>query len=316
MPTYIRRRSSSILPPVDRFAVRQHALLDADQEHVPEFQALGGVQGGELHRIARSSSSLSSMDISATVCVSSSRTCLFLALAPQPVDEVAHIGPARFRLARLELFEQPGFVADGAAGPSSTLPAGASLRARHSMRLMKSPNSRSGVSCLAGSACSSRFRTSPANRLMWRAGVGAERFQAWCRRCRGGRGDGADEGRVVVAGWRAGAGRHDVLDLGAVEEGLAAGDDVGNLLRAQLLLDDARLVVAAVEDGVVGKLAAVLELVRRCAWPRIRLRARRRGRSGCGSRRPGRARTTASFRTAWGCWRSACWRPQDARMER
>jgi hypothetical protein len=48
---------------------------------------------------------------------------------------------------------------------------------------------------------------------------------------------------------------------------------------------------------------------RRCA----RLRGSRPCIAGCAGTRPGRVRTTASSRTAWGCWRSGRWRRQDAR---
>jgi hypothetical protein len=69
-------------------------------------------------------------------------------------------------------------------------------------------------------------------------------------------------GIVVLVGQQAQVG-DDVLDLGLVEEGLAAGQQVGNLVVAQVRCSkQARLVVAAVEDGVVLELAAVLEAVR------------------------------------------------------
>ena len=76
------------------------------------------------------------------------------------------------------------------------------------------------------------------------------------------RGHRADEGRiVVVVGDQAQVG-DDVLDLGAVEERLPAGDRVRHVLRAQRLLEHAGLVVAAIQDRVVAEAAAVLELVR------------------------------------------------------
>ena len=43
---------------------------------------------------------------------------------------------------------------------------------------------------------------------------------------------------------------------------MPARDDIGNALRAQLLLDGARLVVAAIEDGVIGEFGAPLEAMR------------------------------------------------------
>jgi hypothetical protein len=55
-----------------RFAVRQHALLDADQEDVLELQPLGRVQRRQLDGVGKSAS-LSSRLISAMVCVRSIR---------------------------------------------------------------------------------------------------------------------------------------------------------------------------------------------------------------------------------------------------
>ncbi len=80
-----------------------------------------------------------------------------------------------------------------------------------------------------------------------------------------GRGDGADEGGIVVrVGDQAQVGG-EVLDLGVVEERGAAADGVRHLVRAQLFLEHARQMVAAVEDGVIGEARAVLELVRQQA---------------------------------------------------
>ncbi|MNV01748.1 hypothetical protein D3C71_919660 [compost metagenome] len=54
---------------------------------------------------------------------------------------------------------------------------------------------------------------------------------------------------------------HDVLDLGAGEKRGAARDTVGNAVGHQRLLEDARLMVAPIEDGVILKPGAVHELV-------------------------------------------------------
>jgi hypothetical protein len=68
-------------------------------------------------------------------------------------------------------------------------------------------------------------------------------------------------GIVVLVGQQAQVGG-DVLDFGLVEEGLAAGQQVGNPVVAQIFLENPRLMVGAVEDGVVLELAAMLEAVR------------------------------------------------------
>ena len=129
------------------------------------------------------------------------------------------------------------------------------------MRLMKSPNSRSGRQLafrdpLVEPGLEDRLEQAD----LALAGVFAERLQRLRADAAPRGGGGADERRVVVlVGQQPQVGAQ-VLDLGLVEERLPAGDLVGDLLLAQHLLDDARLVVAAVEDGEVGKGAALLEL--------------------------------------------------------
>jgi hypothetical protein len=85
------------------------------------------------------------------------------------------------------------------------------------------------------------------------AGVLAERLQRAAADTTLGRADRADERRVVVVvGQQAQVGG-DVLDLGLVEERLAAGKQVGNALVAQELFERARLEVAAIEDRVIAE---------------------------------------------------------------
>jgi hypothetical protein len=94
-------------------------------------------------------------------------------------------------------------------------------------------------------------------------GVVAQGFDGGGADAAAGHGDGADEGQVVVlVGDQAQVGAQ-VLDLGVLEEAAPARDGVGDLVVAQLLLEQARLVVAAVEDRVVLEVGAVLELVGR-----------------------------------------------------
>jgi hypothetical protein len=93
------------------------------------------------------------------------------------------------------------------------------------------------------------------------AGIAAERLQRAGADATPGRADGADEGRVVVTvGEQAQVGG-DVLDLGLLEEGLAARQQVGDALVAQKLFERARLEVAAVEDRIVAESAAMFEAV-------------------------------------------------------
>ena len=80
-----------------------------------------------------------------------------------------------------------------------------------------------------------------------------------------GRGGCADEGRIVVRiGDQAQVGG-EVLDLGMVEERRSPADGVRHFVGAQLFLEHARQMVAAIEDGVVGEARVVFELVRQQA---------------------------------------------------
>ena len=74
---------------------------------------------------------------------------------------------------------------------------------------------------------------------------------------------GANKRRVVVFVGQQAQIADDVLDFGLVEETLAARNRVGNAFLAQALLDDARLVVAPVQNGVIGKFVLALEMVGR-----------------------------------------------------
>jgi hypothetical protein len=94
------------------------------------------------------------------------------------------------------------------------------------------------------------------------AGVVAERLQGAGADAAPRRADRADERRVVVlVGQQAQVGG-EILDLALVEEGLAAGQQVGNALVAQELFERPRLEVAAIEDGVIPERAAMFEAMR------------------------------------------------------
>jgi hypothetical protein len=98
---------------------------------------------------------------------------------------------------------------------------------------------------------------------MWRWRRSGRGIRWWRADAAARHGDRADEGQVVVlVGDQAQVGAQ-VLDLGVLEEAAPAGDGVGDLVVAQLLLEQPRLVVAPVEDGVVLEVGAVLELVGR-----------------------------------------------------
>ena len=76
-----------------------------------------------------------------------------------------------------------------------------------------------------------------------------------------GGGRGADEGGIVVLVGEKAQVTGEILDFRLVEKRLAAGEAVGNLGVAQLLLEDPCQMVGAVKDGVVAETAPVLETV-------------------------------------------------------
>ena len=90
-------------------------------------------------------------------------------------------------------------------------------------------------------------------------GVLPEHLQGCRANTAPGRGCRTDEGRIVVLVGEQAQIAGQILDLGLVEERLAAGQQIGNLLVAQLRFEQAGLVIRAVEDGVVAELAAMLE---------------------------------------------------------
>ena len=73
--------------------------------------------------------------------------------------------------------------------------------------------------------------------------------------------DHSQEGSVLVRVHQQLEVGHDVLDLGAGEKRGAAGDAVRNAVGHQRLLEDARLMVAPIEDGVILEPGAVHKLV-------------------------------------------------------
>ena len=93
------------------------------------------------------------------------------------------------------------------------------------------------------------------------AGIGAKRLQGPGTYAAPGRRRGTNEGRIVVFVGQETQVAGDVLDLGLVEEGLSAGQEVGNSLVAELGFEQARLMVRAIKDGVIAELGAMFETV-------------------------------------------------------
>ena len=194
-----------------------------------------------------------------------------------------------------------------ASSRSSSTSAGRLARARgRSMRLMKSQNSASGPSwrCARSGRCGRRERRLEQARRAGAGGGLAELFQRGGADAALGRGDGADEGRVVVAvGDQAQVGSH-VLDLGACRKttGRPTADRASSRCAA---LARTRAPDGCRDRGWRSRQSAcgAGTCAPAGASPPIRLRARRPAPASPGWRRPGRARSTAASRTAWGCWR-------------
>ena len=190
------------------------------------------------------------------------RLPIFLALPVQPFGKLADVGPARLRCSRLLMVVEEGLVIDGLEQVGQhllcRLAAGSLLHALDEVAELEQRLELAGRDALGETLLEGGVK----ERDVALAGIGTEDLQ-------GGRADaalggrrGADEGRVVVlVGEQAQVGG-EVLDLRLVEERLAAGQQVGDLLVAQLRFEEARLVVGAVEDGVVPELAAMFEAVR------------------------------------------------------
>ena len=160
----------------------------------------------------------------------------------------------------------------------------------------------------AAARCAASSANSASNRLsLYLAGELAEAGQRLVADAALGRGHRAQEGRVVVVVDQQAQPGAQVLDLGAVEEALAARHLVRDLRLAQRLLEHPGLVVGAVQHREVVPLHLRPAVAPRawpgCAPPRARPRAPRcRSRPRAPARlRP--ARSTASWETAWG------WRP-------
>ena len=180
----------------------------------------------------------------------------------QPVGKFLHVLPARLRDTPLLLAVQPGFIADRREQVADHLPrrflGRAILEAVDELAELQQRPELARLHAM-GEAF---FEGGGEQRQMPLASVLAERLQCRTADAALGRGDGTDEGRVVVAVRQQAQVRGDVLDFGLVEEGLAAREQVGNPVIAQVLFQRARLEVATVENRVIGEFRAVLELVR------------------------------------------------------
>ena len=206
-----------------RFAMRQDAFLDANQKNMGILESLRGMQRRKLHGIDFLVVLLvEHVDQGDALRQLDQRLAVEFALLVDPVGKFADIGPARLCHALLLMVIEVGFVVDGfqevGQHQVGRFPPGPLLHAIDEL-----PEFEQGFELARRDAVREAFLEGcREQRDMPLAGVGAEHLQG-CRAdaalgCRGG----ADVGRVVVlVGQQAQVG-DDVLDLGLVEEGLAA----------------------------------------------------------------------------------------------
>ena len=234
------------------------------------FQALGRVQRGQRHRVAvvatlgqadDDADGLRHLQHALALAFEGAAVLRDLAAAAprHPVDEVEHVAPARggqlLAVAAvvqvllvadvLEPAQQQGLGVLGAGGvaravlqvvdvAAELMQRAQRLGAQHAGQRGREQRLEQADLPLAGKVAQAgqRLRADAALRADHRA----------------------QEGRVVVLVHQQAQPGAQVLDLGAVEEALSARHLVGDLRGAQLLLEHARLVVGAVEDGEVAEL--------------------------------------------------------------
>ena len=96
-----------------RFAVRQQTLLDADQEDVLVFEALGRVQRGQLDTIEIRLTLVEQVDQRDGLSEVDQRLLVLIPLLGQPGSEFLNVLPLRLGGARFLVVVEPCLVADG-----------------------------------------------------------------------------------------------------------------------------------------------------------------------------------------------------------
>ena len=242
--------------------MRQQPFFQPDQKDVGKFQPFGGVQGGKLHAVEIFVVFVEHGDERDGLDEFKQVATLFLPFAPQPLHEFEHVVPARAGVAFVIAGKQPGFVVNGlqefgkqgvgrfafCAAGDVLLQAGAVL---HGFERAGTEHFGQGVvqaggkeaEFVLGSKAAERFNRARTNAAPWR-------------------GEAADEGQVVIR-----IGQHaqpggEVADFGFFKKRLPTREHVRNALGAQVLLKQTRLMVAAVQNGVVGVAGAATKAVR------------------------------------------------------
>ena len=239
--------------------MRHQPFFAAGDKDMRKLQPLRGVHRGQAHRVGIGLLAIQSRQQRDRLGQLDQRLSVLLAALGDPGHEIGDALPALTGLAFIAGRQQVLVIIDGLeqlleqlarrlllGAPADPVDELAELTqrpdlARRQMRLGAALKERREHRALA-------LRGIVAQRLQ---GLGAD-AALW-------RGDGSDEGRiVVVVGQQAQPGDH-IANLGALEPRLAARQHVRNLLLAQRLLDDPRLMVAAIEHRIVRELASTLE---------------------------------------------------------
>ncbi len=256
--------------------VRQNPLFHAHQKHVRILQPFRGVQGRHAHRVRRFVLALEHGHQRHHLRQFEQVLFLAIAVTPataaflQPVGELQHVLPLALRRTVVEVLVQVVLVvhllhhvvqhlggivaAAGRAGAGGAVLQIVDEAAEVAQRVQLAVLQFGFDAALAGRL---EQRAVPLAREF------AQHFQRGHADAAFRRGDGADEGRVVVLVRDQAQVGDDVLDLGFIEEALPAGHRVRNAFLAQGLLHHACLVVAAVENRVVRPLVLALEVVGR-----------------------------------------------------
>ena len=271
MPTYIRRRSSSrraALASSSSPANGSSPSLTLARIDVRPLEALGGVQRRQRDDVLVVAALGQADDhrdrlrdgehALRFLLVAGRRRSAAAAAARDPVDEVEHVGPARRRQrGRLLAFVQVLLVADllqpaeqqrlrGFAAGRLARPL---LQRVDAAAELVQPGDRAPRQRVGERLGEERLEQARLPAAGERAERGERLVADAALRAR----HRAQERRVVVEVDDQAQPRAQVADLGAVEEALPARDLVRDAGLAQRLLEDARLVVGAVEDGDVGE---------------------------------------------------------------
>ena len=244
--------------------MREQAFFHADQEHQRKLQTLGAVQGHQLHAVLVVAGLLFAGLQRGVVEEGGQGRLNVVFLFAVTVEgagggyqflEVFHSRLGLLALLVAVVGQQPGFLDD---------------QLRHAVQRQFLDLQRQGVDQFdeavqrAGGAPGNRLgadclmQRSPHRQALF-TGQLTQAFDGLLADAAGRHVDHPLQRRVVVAGLDQAQVGHGVLDLGALEEALAAVDAVGDLLAQQRLFQYPRLGVGAVEDGDLAAAHAIAD---------------------------------------------------------